>query len=117
MQRAALAVAKDPRQRENLGLARRKKLFHRKFWRRMQVKRLAFAARAAHFGGKSMQVGLIAGRDLQRRRLDFDKALRGEVGAYASESARTKKQAGTAGGMALAAPKRGKSLDVPLRGN
>ena len=81
MQRAALTVAKHPRQRENLALARRKKLFHREFRRGMQVKRLALAAGAQHFDGKSMQVGLIAGRDLQRRRLDFDKALRGEVGA------------------------------------
>ena len=45
------------------------------FRRGVEVARLAVAAGADQFGGEGVEMRLVAGRDLERRRLDLDEAL------------------------------------------
>ena len=75
MQIAAFPVAKHPRKLENLLLSGGQQFLAGKFRRRPQVARGAGTVGACKFGARRMQVGLIAGGDLQDSGLDLDKAL------------------------------------------
>jgi hypothetical protein len=106
MQRAALAIAKDPRKSENARLSRRQQLFHRKFGRRMEMSLVKGAVRADHARGEAMQMGLVAGRDLQRRRLDLDETFGLETAADLARGSRPREEAGPPVGVAVLPPKR-----------
>ena len=75
VQRPALAVAPDMGKRRDLRLARCQQLFHRKFRRGVQVHPSRHRVSADHFGGKTVQMRLVAGADLQGCGVYFGKAL------------------------------------------
>ena len=93
MQRAALAIAEHAAQRENPPLARRQQLLHREFWRGVEIGRMASAVRADHGRCEGVKMGLVAGRSLQRRRLDFEEAFAGKTLAQRRGEARARRQA------------------------
>jgi len=72
VQRSALSVAPDLGEIEDPPLARRQQLLAGEFGRGVQVERRPLARRVDELGGERVQVGLVAGRDLQRRGLDLD---------------------------------------------
>ena len=60
---------------------------------------LMLATRPDQRGRESMQVGLVAGRNLQGRGLDFDKTAAGEPGAQAGRNSPARQQIRPAGGV------------------
>ena len=74
MQRAALAVAEHAGEIDNPRLARRQQLLAGEFRRGAQIERPPLPAGPDQLGGESMQMGLVAGRNLQRCGLDLDKS-------------------------------------------
>jgi hypothetical protein len=75
MQIAAFPVAKHPRKLENFLLSGGQQFLAGEFRRRPQVPCRAPAVDAGKFRAGRMQMGLIAGGDLQNSGLDLDKAL------------------------------------------
>lgn len=75
MQRPALAVAIDMGKTRDALLARRKQLLAGKFRRGVQVERRLLPIRRQRFRCEGMQMRLVAGRDLQHRRIHLDKIL------------------------------------------
>ena len=80
MQIAALAVAKHPRKLENLRFARGQQFLAGEFRRGPQIPRRARAVGAGKFGARRMQMGLVAGRNLQNAGFDLGKTLLVEPG-------------------------------------
>ena len=80
MQGPALAVAEDAGEIDDSLLAGRQQLLQREFRRGVEIAGGTGAVRADEFGGKSVQVGLVPGRDLQDGGLGLDEALGGEPG-------------------------------------
>ena len=74
MQRPALAVAEHLGEGEDPRLARGEQLLAGELRRGVQMALRPFAARPDQIGRKGMQMGLVAGRHLQRGRLDLQKA-------------------------------------------
>ena len=80
MQIAALAIAEHPGEFENPVLARRQQLLTGEFRRGAQIARQPLAAGSGEFGPRGVEMGLVAGRDLENRGLDLDKTLLLEPG-------------------------------------
>ncbi len=80
MQIAALTVAEHTRELENLRLAGREQFLAGEFRRGPQIARRARAVGARQLGARRMQMGLVAGRDLQDAGLDLGKSLLIEKG-------------------------------------
>jgi hypothetical protein len=99
MQVAALAVAEDRPQAEYPPLARGEKLFAGKFRRGVQLKRGPGAARRDRLGGKTVQMRLIARRDLQRRAFDFRESPIRKIAPYGIAHAPARRQQWPAIGM------------------
>ena len=78
VQSPALAVAEHAREIEDARLARRQQLLAGEFRRGAQVQRGSLAARSDQLGGEGMQMGLVAGRDLQGRGLHLHEIVGGE---------------------------------------
>ena len=117
MQGPALAVAEDAGKIDDPLLAGRQQLLQREFRRGVQIAGRPGAVRADHFGGKSVQMGLVAGRDLQDRRLGLDEALAGEPGMKRRHDAVAGEQQRAPVAMALAVPEgrqSGHFRQVPL---
>ncbi len=76
MQRAALAVAEDVGEAENAFLARGQQFLGREFGRRMKIEARGAALRPDKPGSESRDMRLVAGRNLQDRGIDLDKAAR-----------------------------------------
>ena len=75
VQRAAFAVAKHFGELDDAALAGRKQLLAGEFRRRAQIKRRRGAVRRCQRRGEGMQMGLVAGRNLQRAGFDLDKIV------------------------------------------
>ncbi len=75
MQIAALAVAKHPRKLENLLLAGGQQFLGGEFRRRPQIPRGARPVGVDKFGARRMQMGLVAGGNLQNSGFDLGKTL------------------------------------------
>ena len=71
---AALAIAEHAGEGEHPRLAGGQQLLAGELRRGVQVARRALAARADKLGRERVQMGLVAGRDLQRRGLDLEEA-------------------------------------------
>ena len=82
VQRAALAIAKHAGEGEDPRLACRQQPLAGELRRRVQVERRALSGRRRKLGRKGVQMGLVAGRDLQGRGLDLDEALVAEPAAH-----------------------------------
>ena len=80
VQGPALAIAPAPGELEQARLASRQEPLAGELRRGAQMQRRAPAGRTYGLGGKGVQVGLIAGRDLQGRRLDLNEVARREPG-------------------------------------
>ncbi|MNU76313.1 hypothetical protein D3C71_658640 [compost metagenome] len=104
MQRSAFTVAIDMREGEDMGLAGGEQLLGGKFRRRVQVKRGRLAVDCQGFGCKSMEMRLVAGRYLQRRRIDLDEITRGEESSQRRLHPVAANQEGPAVGMAVLGP-------------
>lgn len=99
MQRPALAVAIDMGKTRDALLARRKQLLAGKFRRGVQVERRLLPIRRQRFRCEGMQMRLVAGRDLQHRRIHLDKILAREKPAQRRLDRITSDQERTAVGM------------------
>ena len=119
VQGTALAIAPYPGEIEDLGFARRQQLLGRELRRGVQVERRAFAAHTDCFGGEGVQVSLVAGRDLQRRTLDFQEALRLEPVAEGALDRIARQQETATLGVEVGAPPGGRNRALqggfPLR--
>jgi len=71
MQHSALAVTKHPCEIENAGFAGCQQLFAGKFRGCVQIKRLGPAIMAVQIDRNAVQMGFVAGRDLQLSGLDL----------------------------------------------
>ena len=87
MQRAPLAVAEDAGEIENPRLARRQQFLSCEFRRGTQIKRRPLPARPDQVGGEGVQVGLVAGRDLQGGGFHFDEIAPGKPGPHGGGNA------------------------------
>ena len=72
MQRPALAVAEHAGEVEDPPLAGRQQLLAGEFRRGVQISGVRSPSGRHQLGREGMQMGLVAGRDLQDRRLDLD---------------------------------------------
>ncbi|MNL24505.1 hypothetical protein D3C87_1459400 [compost metagenome] len=72
VQRPALAVAVDMGKAGDAFLAGGEQLLAGKFRRRVQIERMDGAVMVERLCGKRVQMSLVAGRNLQRRGVDFD---------------------------------------------
>jgi hypothetical protein len=81
VQRAALAVAPHMTQAGDPLLAGSQQLLHREFGRGVKVASRSHAVVTDHRRGEGVEMGLVAGRALQTRRVDEDEILLCEVGA------------------------------------
>ena len=104
MQGAAFAVAEHTREFENPPLARGEELFAGEFRRSMKVKLLAPSIGCLELGREGVEMGLIAGRDLQDCGLHFDEALRLEVAAKRRQNRPPRSQEGLPVGMDIGRP-------------
>ena len=80
MQVAALAIAKHPRQLEDLWLTRSQQLLAGELRRGPQIPRRTLAVRPGKLGAGRMKMGLIAGGQLQNPGFDLGKTLLVEPG-------------------------------------
>ena len=69
-----LAIAEDPGEGEDARLAGGEQFLHGEFRRGVEIPLEPSAAGRDQLGREGMQMGLVSGRDLQRRRLDLDEA-------------------------------------------
>jgi hypothetical protein len=76
MQGAALAIAEDRREGEDLPFSRGEQLLAGKLRRGVEVERLLRAVGGDQLRCKAMQVGFVAGRELQRGGFDLYETLR-----------------------------------------
>ena len=104
MQGPALAIAEDAGEIDDSLLAGRQQLLQREFRRGVQIADGTGAVRADHFGGESMQMGLVPGRHLQDGGLGLDEALRREPGMKRRRDAVAGKQQRAPVAMAFAVP-------------
>ncbi len=104
VQRAALATAEHMRQRVDLDFSGSQQFFHREFRRSVQIAVARGAVRPNHRRFESMQMRLVAGRPLQRRRVDFDEALGVEPAADVVRDPRASQERGSANAMTFAVP-------------
>ena len=104
MQRAALAIAEHAGEIENARLARRQQFLAGEFRRGAQIERPPLPAGSDQFGGEGMQMGLVAGRDLQGRGLHLDEIARGKPGPQGGGDPPARPQEGPAAGMDAGKP-------------
>ena len=81
MKRAAFFGPKNPRKVENARFPARNQLFHGKFGRSMEISGRNCPVRLARPDRHGMEMGFVAGRDLDLAAFDFDKSVRLEIGA------------------------------------
>ena len=86
MQRAALAIAEHAA-KSKMRVSPAASSFAGEFRRGPQVKRRPLPPGADQVGGEGMQMGLVAGRDLQGRGFHLDEILAPEPGPYGGRDA------------------------------
>ncbi len=106
VQRPALAVAVDMGEAGNPRLARGQQLLAGEFRRGVQVEGGRVAARRQRFRGEGMEMGLVAGRDLQRRRIDLHEIALREIPPHCVLDAVARQQKGTPVRMDVRVPPR-----------
>ena len=104
VQRALLAVPKDAGEIDDPPLAGGEQLLHGEFRRGVEVALEPGAAGRHQLGGEGVEMGLVARRDLQRRGLDLEEAVRVEIAAERANDRHPRQQEGPAVGMARALP-------------
>ncbi len=117
VQRRALAIAENVRQRKDLRLACGDELLHREFRRRMQTGLDRRPVRPDERRAKTMKMGLVARRGLKRSRIDFHETLGLEPAAHETEDLRPRQKRGAASGVAVGAPERragGRTQGTPM---
>ena len=105
MQRAALAVAEGAGEFEDARLARRQELLAGELRRGAQVERLPLAAGPDQLGGEGMQMGLVAGGDLQDRGFHFDEVPSAKPSPHGRRDAVAAQQQRPSVGMDIRPPK------------
>ena len=106
VQRTPLAVAEDLGEFDDPPLARRQQLLAGKFRRGAQIEPPRSAVRGHQRRRESMQMGLVARRDLQRPGLGLDEVLRGKVAPQGRNDAVARQQERPAVGMHVRGPER-----------
>ena len=104
--RRSLAIAENIGQRVNPLLSGGQKFLHREFGRGMEP---GFARRAARHNERRLepvQVGLVSGRSLERRRIDLDETLGVEPAAHEARDLRPRGEAVAPRGVSVPAPER-----------
>ena len=104
MQRPPLAIAPDMREGGDAGLARGQQLLHGEFGRGMQIHRPRHPVIADHRGGKTVQMGLVAGAEGERGRIHLQEVVRIEPAANGALDAVSRQKRGSAVGMAVGLP-------------
>ena len=104
VQRAAFAIPEDMRQAEDARLAGGQELLHGEFGRGMEPRLLRGSVRADEFGLEPDEMGLVAGRRLERGRIDLDEALGVEPLPHGRGDPRAQDEARAPGGVAVAGP-------------
>ena len=97
-------LRKTCEQGKDLRLAGAEKLLHREFRRGMQPGLARRAVRRDQRGAKSVQMRLVAGRGLERGRVDLDEAVRVKPPPHESCDARPRHEPAAAFGVAVPAP-------------
>ena len=87
VQGAALAVAEHAGDIDDAPFAGRKQFFAGELRRGVQIKLRARPVRPKKVGREGVQMRLVAGRDLQRRRFDLDEVARGEKSPHGRQDA------------------------------
>ncbi len=106
MRGAALAVAKNPRQREQPRFAGRQQLLHGEFGRRVEVEAPSPSVGSDEIGPEGFEMRLVAGRNLQDWRLGLEKVLRVEPSPNRGRYAIAGHQEGAAVGEDMRSPGR-----------
>ncbi len=106
VQRRALTVAENMRQRKDLRLACGDELLHREFGRRMQIGVDRRPVRPDERRAKTVEMGLVARRGLKRSRIDFHEIFGLEPAAHETEDLRPRQKRSAASGVAVGAPER-----------
>ena len=106
MQSGPLAVAKDVREGKDLRLAGGDELLHREFRRSVQPGLGPRAVRRDERGAKSVQMGLVSGRNLEGGDVDLDEAVGDEPSPDEAGDARSRDEAAPALRVPLTAPER-----------
>ena len=114
VQRGALPVAEHMGQREDPGLAGRDELLHRKFRRGLQVEGRRRTVRPHERGLKAVQMGLVAGRGLQRCRVDLDEVPGLEPAADEIGDPCSREKAMATAGVTVGVPERGRRSQAGL---
>ncbi len=109
VQRAALAIAKNPGEFDDPALAGRQQLLAGKFRRGAQIKRRRRAVRRRQRGGKCVQMGLVPRRNLQCAGLDLDEVAGGEPGPQRRDDPPARQQERPAVGVNVGRPQRRRS--------
>jgi len=104
VQRAALAVAEDPRKGEEPRLASGEQLLGGEFRRGVQIESGPARVGGDELGRERVQVRLVAGRDLQDRGLGLDEVAGGEPSQERRRDARTRQQKRPPVGINVARP-------------
>src|SRR5690606_19420957 len=102
--RAPLAIAPDMAEGEQPLFPRRQQLLAGKLRRRMEVEGPARSVWLHRLGRKGRQMGLVARRNLQGRRLDLDEAAFGKPSAQGGANGVARQQARSPVGMNMRAP-------------
>ena len=116
MQRAPLAVTERAGEFEDARFARRQELLAGELRRGPQVKRLPLAAGPDQLGGEGMQMGLVAGGNLERGGFHFDEIVAGKPGPHGGGDRPTRPQEGLTAGMDSGKPKRRAFSHIYLKG-
>ncbi len=90
MQPSALAISERVRERKNPLLAGRKQFFGCEFRRGMQVKPRSRSCFVLHLRGECADMGFVAGRYLQNRRINLDERHGVEKGAHGGRHLRAR---------------------------